>query len=237
MSVSSGIAPCAEGRRPPADTLLREVGSAARSAGGHVRFADRVVRSHAGWASSRASPGGAGTVCAHVGAGFCIGTACFGSVSVSGSAGVSVFAQSGPASFCIGSAGRGSASEAVSGRLHAVVVAHRWCYRNGSRPHRGRLVRRHSRNRRFSRRGFLGFLRLWFQVDGQSSPGISSCIRGSGEYVGQSVLSDRVGLLLRPVGGVRGLAVAFRLDLRRLLSRDPAPLYEPGHVSRDGVVA
>jgi hypothetical protein len=64
--------------------------------------------------SSMASPAGAGTVWAHFGAGFCIGTACFGSVSFGGSAGVSVFAQSGAVSFCIGSAGRGSASEAAS---------------------------------------------------------------------------------------------------------------------------
>lgn len=61
---------------------------------------------------------GAGTVWAQVGVGFCITTACLGSVPVSGSASgslgrVSVCAHSGSLVFCIGSAGNGSASEAV----------------------------------------------------------------------------------------------------------------------------
>jgi len=70
-------------------------------------------------AGVEASSSGAGTVSAQVGVGFCMGTACFGSVPVSGSASgslgrVSVFAHSGSPVFCIGSAGKGSASEAVS---------------------------------------------------------------------------------------------------------------------------
>jgi hypothetical protein len=79
-------------------------------AGGHVRF--EVVAGSS--VSARGSPGGAGTVWAHLGAGFCIGTACFGSVPCAGSAGGSLLAQSGSDSFCMGSAGSGSASGAVS---------------------------------------------------------------------------------------------------------------------------
>jgi len=59
------------------------------------------------------SPGGAGTVWAQVGAGFCIGTACFGSLDSSDSAGGSDFVQSGRVSL-IGLAGSGSPSDAVS---------------------------------------------------------------------------------------------------------------------------
>src|SRR5258708_29383531 len=70
----------------------------------------------------------------------------------------------------------------------------------------------------------------------KSSPGVSRCIRGSGEYVGQGVLSDRVGLLFRPVSGVRRLRVAFRLDLRRVVDGDPASLHAPGRTESYGVV-
>ncbi len=113
-SVSSGIAPCSGA----ASSIGAPVGRSASvlgglcgpPAGGHVRF--DVVAGNSG--SSSASPGGAGTVCAHFGAGFCIGTACLGSVLKAGSAGGSLLDHSGSESFCMGSAGSGSASAAVS---------------------------------------------------------------------------------------------------------------------------
>jgi hypothetical protein len=106
-SVSSGIAPWAGATSSSGGSVGGVCGP---PAGGHVRL-DAVAGSSV---SARGSPGGAGTVCAHFGAGFCIGTACFGSVACAGSAGFSVLAQSGSDSFCIGSAGSGSASGAVS---------------------------------------------------------------------------------------------------------------------------
>jgi hypothetical protein len=112
-SVSSGIAPCrgaTSSSGAAADCSFVLSGAVCGpAAGGHVRL--EVVAGSS--VSATGSPGGAGTVCAHFGAGFCIGTACFGSVARSGSAGVSVLAHSGSESFCIGSAGRGSASAAV----------------------------------------------------------------------------------------------------------------------------
>jgi hypothetical protein len=126
MSVSSGTAPCA-GATSSCSAPCSRTGTApcARPpAGGHVRFANGFSGGCEAGASSvegrtcesgtDASPGGSGTVWAHVGAGFCIGTACFGSVFSSTGGGGSVLAQSGPDSFCIGSAGRGSASAAGS---------------------------------------------------------------------------------------------------------------------------
>jgi hypothetical protein len=113
-SVSSGIAPCSGAASSMGAPVGRSDGLTGGlcgpPAGGHVRF--DVVAGNS--VSSSGSPGGAGTVCAHFGAGFCMGTACFGSVVWAGSAGVSVLAHSGSESFCIGSAGSGSASAAVS---------------------------------------------------------------------------------------------------------------------------
>ncbi len=109
-SVSSGIAPWAGATSSRGAPVGRCGAVCGPPAGGHVRL-DVVAGSSV---SASGSPGGAGTVCAHFGAGFCIGTACFGSVVCPGSAGFSVLAQSGSDSFCIGSAGRGSASGAVS---------------------------------------------------------------------------------------------------------------------------
>jgi hypothetical protein len=113
MSVSSGTVPCAGAT---SSCCAPSAGGAlcAPAAGGHVRFANGFVATGADTFSSSPSPGGAGTVSAQAGVGFCIGTAGFGSVSAAASAGVSVLPQSGAVSFCMGSASRGSASDAES---------------------------------------------------------------------------------------------------------------------------
>jgi hypothetical protein len=81
--------------------------------GGQVRGVDRVGVAVGLGSGSPAASAGAGTVWAHEGAGFCIGTAALGSVSSSAaggsSAGGSTFAHDGP-SFCIGSAALGAVS-------------------------------------------------------------------------------------------------------------------------------
>jgi len=108
MSVSSGIAPDAGAASSLGGRFPRpEPGD--RPAGGHVRFAGGTGVSTAS-ASLIVSPGGAGTVCAHIGVSFCIGTACFGSLASSGG---SVLVQSGRVSL-MGLAVRGSPSDAVS---------------------------------------------------------------------------------------------------------------------------
>jgi hypothetical protein len=111
MSVASGIAPGA-GAASSAGSFCPRTAPGARPAGGHVGFGAGPGGSTPP-RSSTVSPGGAGTVCAHVGVGFCIGTACFGSDESSGSAGGSVLVQSGRVSL-IGLAATGSPSEAVS---------------------------------------------------------------------------------------------------------------------------
>src|SRR5258708_8910849 len=88
----------------------------------------------------------------------------------------------------------------------------------------------------FWRSGFLRLVGLRFQVDRQSSRALPSLIWHLAEYVCHRVLGDRVRLLLRPVGGVRGLRVVVVLDLRRGLRRDPAMLLEQGHETRDRVL-
>jgi len=81
--------------------------------GGQVRGADRVGAAVGLGSGSPAASAGAGTVWAHEGAGFCMGTADFGFVSSSAtgaaSAGGLVCAHDG-AVFCIGRAGFGSPS-------------------------------------------------------------------------------------------------------------------------------
>src|SRR5258708_6126778 len=92
-----GGAGCA--RRAPGDRPAGGVGGLAGGTGASRASASLIV-----------SPGGAGTVCAHSGVSFCIGTACFGSLASSGG---SVLVQSGRVSL-MGLAVRGSPSEAVS---------------------------------------------------------------------------------------------------------------------------
>jgi hypothetical protein len=196
MSVASGIAldagaASSVGGRLPCPAL------GDFPAGGQVRFGAGAGVSTPG-DSLMVSPGGAGTVCAHNGAGFCMGTACFGSLASSGG---SVFVQSGRVSR-MGLAGNGSPSEAVSlmdcmplsltGGATGTVRA-----QTGVVSVVGTAVT-----------GGSGGVDSWvFSGSGstsmsQSSPGVSSCIRGSGEYVGQGVFCDRVWLLFGPVGCV-----------------------------------
>src|SRR4029077_3095189 len=103
-------------------------GASGWSFGGQVSGADRTGSAGGEGSGSPAVSAGAGTVCAHEGAGFCIGTAGFGVDSSTpacsaGEASVdgSVCAQDG-AGFCIGSADFGPASVAASGSSAPAVA-------------------------------------------------------------------------------------------------------------------